>query len=394
MSKLFLLLPVALAIAACATDSPEHREPVVRDSAGIRIVENTTPQWQEGEVWRLSPEPVVDIGGGDREEEQLFRVVGALRLSDDRIVVANGGTNEIRFYGPEGAFLSASGSEGEGPGEFRWLYTVARLRSDSLVAYDGILHRATIFDANGNIGRTTPIERRGGLLVVGALQDGSLVGMRPDALIGRFGPGVSVDSGDYVAYGLDGAVDTIARFPRFEVFFHEGRPSVLDALALGRAAYGATGDDRIYLGWNDSYEIGSYSRTGKLLQLTRLNMSGRPLTADMIETYTAERVAGVRGESRRRRLEEYLSANPWPENLPAFREIRIDRRGNLWVEDYPAPGTSMNFWSVFDVEGFFLGRVTMPAEFSPLDIGPDYVLGVWRDADDVEHVRMYELVKP
>ena len=320
--------------------------------------------------------------------------MGALRLKDGRVVIADGGSSLLRFYDESGRHSLSVGGQGEGPGQFRWLYTVALLSSESLVTYDGILHRATIFDVNGNIGRTTPIERRGGLLVVGALQDGSLVGMRLDALIGRFGPGVSVDSGDYVAYGLDGAVDTIARFPRFEVFFHEGRPSVLDALALGRTAYGATGDDRVYLGWNDSYEIGSYSRAGKLLQLTRLNMSGRPLTADMIEAYTAERVAGVRGESQRRRLEEYLSANPWPENLPAFREMRIDRRGNLWVEDYPAPGTSMNFWSVFDVEGFFLGRVTMPAEFSPLDIGPDYVLGVWRDADDVEHVRMYELVKP
>ncbi len=35
----------------------------------------------------------------------------------------------------------------------------------------------------------------------------------------------------------------------------------------------------------------------------------------------------------------------------------------------------------------------MPPRFSPLDIGPDFVLGLWRDADDVEHVRMYDLVK-
>ncbi len=110
---------------ACGGPGDDAGVVTVRDSAGIRIVENTTPQWQEGERWRLSPEPVVDIGGGDREEDQLFRVVGALRLSDDRIVVANGGTNEIRFYGPGGAFLSASGGEGEGPGEFRRLSAVA-----------------------------------------------------------------------------------------------------------------------------------------------------------------------------------------------------------------------------------------------------------------------------
>jgi len=105
-------------------------------------------------VWRLSPEPVVDIGGGDREEEQLFRVVGALRLSDDRIVVVNGGTNEIRFYGPGGAFLSASGGEGEGPGEFRRLSALRRLRGDSLFAQDGRLYRSSVFDGQGRFIRT------------------------------------------------------------------------------------------------------------------------------------------------------------------------------------------------------------------------------------------------
>jgi len=36
----------------------------------------------------------------------------------------------------------------------------------------------------------------------------------------------------------------------------------------------------------------------------------------------------------------------------------------------------------------------LPPRFQPLDIGPDYILGLWRDADDVEQVRLYGLVKP
>ncbi len=40
------------------------------------------------------------------------------------------------------------------------------------------------------------------------------------------------------------------------------------------------------------------------------------------------------------------------------------------------------------------GTLGLPPRFQPLDIGPDYILGLWRDADDVEHVRMYQLVKP
>ncbi len=68
--------------------------------------------------------------------------------------------------------------------------------------------------------------------------------------------------------------------------------------------------------------------------------------------------------------------------------------GYLWVRAYDVPGHEANNWSVFDAEGTLRGAVELPPRFQPLDIGSDYVLGVWRDADDVEHVRMYALVKP
>ena len=51
-------------------------------------------------------------------------------------------------------------------------------------------------------------------------------------------------------------------------------------------------------------------------------------------------------------------------------------------------------WRVFDRTGRWSGTVTMPARFNPMDIGSDYVLGLWRDEDDVEHVRLYRLMKP
>jgi hypothetical protein len=36
----------------------------------------------------------------------------------------------------------------------------------------------------------------------------------------------------------------------------------------------------------------------------------------------------------------------------------------------------------------------MPPRFVPLEIGGDYVLGLARDADDIEQVRLHRLVKP
>jgi hypothetical protein len=90
-------------------------------------------------------------------------------------------------------------------------------------------------------------------------------------------------------------------------------------------------------------------------------------------------------------------------NLPAYAQL-VDNDRNLWVSDasldwYLAQGFSRVpagpvAWRVFDRDGRWLGSVTMPPRFRPMDIGSDYVLGLWRDADDVEHVRLYQLTRP
>ena len=108
----------AVPLAACADPAPQNTA-VVRDSAGVRIVENSTPIWHEGEAWRLSPEPIVDIGGGDTEDDQLFRVTGAARLSNGQIVIANGGSVELKFYASNGAHMFDAGGAGGGPGELQ-----------------------------------------------------------------------------------------------------------------------------------------------------------------------------------------------------------------------------------------------------------------------------------
>jgi hypothetical protein len=80
--------------------------------------------------------------------------------------------------------------------------------------------------------------------------------------------------------------------------------------------------------------------------------------------------------------------------MPAYRGIMLDRGGNLWVEEYRRPGDRVPRWTVFSAEGEFLGTLAVPERFAVHDIGDDYVLGRWADDMDIEHVRMYELVKP
>lgn len=44
----------------------------------------------------------------------LHRVAGGFRFADGHIVVANGGTQEVRVYDARGRFLLSGGRRGEG----------------------------------------------------------------------------------------------------------------------------------------------------------------------------------------------------------------------------------------------------------------------------------------
>ena len=48
---------------------------------------------------------------------------------------------------------------------------------------------------------------------------------------------------------------------------------------------------------------------------------------------------------------------------------------------------------MFDPEGIWLGRVLLPADFDPYEIGADYVLGRRRDSLNVETIQVLRLVR-
>ena len=81
------LLLAAVGFAACATDTMKYGDPVVRDSAGVRIVESDAPGWPVGAAWAVGNVPVTQIGTSDgAEHDELAEVAGAVRLANGNIV--------------------------------------------------------------------------------------------------------------------------------------------------------------------------------------------------------------------------------------------------------------------------------------------------------------------
>jgi hypothetical protein len=397
------LLPLlmALALSACDKGASRASGPTVSDSAGIQIVENHEPRWPDARSWRLSDQPLLDIGvlEGDADY-QLFQVAGAVRLTDGRIVVANAGTDELRFYDPAGRYLSSAGRRGGGPGEFEVLRWLGTLRGDSLVAYDWRNRRISVFDANGRFARAftlrTVAQAPPSHIHIGLFADGSvLIGAQRLFASGEIKTGLYHDTIFHLRFDQQGVLsDTIGRQLGAEVYIlaHDQGIEVVP-LPFAPSPHLGAYTNGFYFGRGDSYEIGYYSAEGGLVRSIRWIQPSTRVTGEDVERYIQRQLEGIEDEDERREIERVYTGLPFPEKLPAYREVSADADGNLWVEDHRRPGDDQPRWTVFDPAGEMLGVVEMPPRFRVYQIGSDFVLGRWRDDLDVEHVQLYELLK-
>jgi hypothetical protein len=391
-------MALLVTLAACGGDGAGPSGAVIRDSAGIQIVENTVPLWPEGKGWQLSENPVLTIGELEGDPSyQLYQVYDARRLNDGRIVVANAGSNELRFYDSKGRFLGAAGRKGGGPGEFKGLADVWALADDSLLTYDFRNDRISFFDPSGEFVRSFQLQSLTGgkssPSLVAPFADGSLL-IRARTMF--FSPqtegGLRRDSVLYLRCDPAGElIDSVGWYPGPEWYVksEEGRMAA-STRAFGRAPVAATIADAFYFGASDSYELARYDASGELQQLIRKTQQNVSVTAEDIERWKGEHFE-EEDENTRMFWERMHADMPFPETMPAYQRVVVDAESNLWVEEYRRPGDEQPRWTVFDPEGVMLGVVATPPNFQVFQIGSDFMLGRWTDELDVEHVQLYKL---
>lgn len=394
---------VVLAVAWTGCDGPGRRDAgaTTRDSAGVAIVESARPAWTPERAWRIDPEPLLQIGRMDGPPEYvLHRVRAAVPLDDGRIVVSNAGTNELRFYGPDGRFLLSAGRSGGGPGEFRALQQVWRLPGDSLLAYDLAPPRLSVFSPSGEFVRSVQVQSPDGrqVLIHGPLSDRSLV-VEGAPVWDEPGAATEVfrDLVPYFRYDADGTLlDTIGRFPAMDVFRLVTPTGVrLTNPPFSRVPARTVAGDRFYFAPADRYEIAVHSQDHGLERLIRLDREPRPVTAAEIAAFRAERMELATREGSGSSMADMLRQMAAPTTMPAHSyAMLVDPDGHIWVEDYRASPDEDRRWRVFSPTGEYLGEVHFPVTFEPLHIGTGSILGRWLDDADVEYVRAHRLLRP
>lgn len=386
---------------------------VQRDSAGIRIIENRDPRLPAARMWRVDPQPLLHIGGSETDSlYEFLRVMGVVRLTDGRLAIGVQGSHVVRFFDAQGRFVSGVGRRGDGPGEFRQILNLSRMRGDTLVVHD--LRRLHFYTADGRLVRTRVPQGEGQPYhdPQGHLDDGSSVavpwanpGPRPEraqrwadsTTLFRMGPG-------------EAPPQPLGRYPRWFQVAHDMVPTGVSPVFGPRIRVAAAGNT-IYVGFPEHYEIKALSPTGRVERIIRRIVPPRPVPRAVIADHRT-RVGNAPGEGGQpmpsAMRERRLALLAFADNFAAYSTIKADRTGHLWVlryepwEDAPEKWGPVSIytpphpteWDVFAPEGAWLGTVTLPAHFVPTDIGNNYLAGVWRDADDLEYVRVYRLTKP
>lgn len=386
----------AFIVVGC--QSTESDGNVVRDSAGIRIVENRHAVWSDDEGWRLDSSPALDIGS----RETLSQLGQTFRLRDGRIVVAHAGGNEILVYSAQGQLLARFGRRGAGPGEFQDISRTFLVgQGDSIMVYDYTQNRVSVFDTQGKLGRSERASPDGTpAFIEGVFDDGSflIVTPTPPSLEAR---GLVRPPRVLWRRASGRPAEELVQIPGTEMFYQQLPSGQVDFRSpfFGHTSHYAILHNRLLWAATDAFEIHVHSPDGKLLLLIQKEHAAREVTAADVDPLIDQRVMAVKDEAARSLVRRALSNMPTstfpmfgaaPDNGPA---ILVDDEGNIWVAEYTVPGDDRNTRMVFDSTGVWLGSVQFPPRFGPRHIGTDFVLGKARDSLDVEHIQLYALRK-
>lgn len=393
----FRILPLIVIAAGCRPGGEATSAgPTVRDSAGIRIVENSEPQWADEERWTLSSEPLVTIGNRDNDP-LLTQIVGANRLADGRIVVGDAGGPSIFFFSPTGELETEAGGTGDGPGEFgrldrTWLY-----RGDSLITFDVRGFRVSVFSPEGEYVRSMSMEPGGSAIFAphSSTAEGDILwtpylfsvsatgetGWRYDTVLRTDSDAVRVDSLislPSIYQEFDGTERVSLGFPPWGIF--------------------RTGPTRLLWARTDRPEIHRVDFDGQLVDILRWQNEPVPITSALRQEIIDELVANVREGPDDRGF--YSASNGfeerrYPEFAPPIEEMIADATGAVWVKGQTLPNRDTGrIWQIFHRDGHWLGEMVLPDRLTVLEIGSDYLLGAELDEFDVPAIVLYDIVKP
>jgi hypothetical protein len=373
-------------VAACSGESREGPLTTFTEQEGVTIAQTVL----DGELpYCDAEEEVLRIGspGGD-DATALFRLIAARKLSDGRIALLNAGSSEVKVFSSSGEPELQFGRRGDGPGEFRNVWSLQVLEGDTLVIGNYRPWQFTFFTASGEFVRA--VEMRP--IVIERPESAVALPGGTQFLVGEpcchSQTGFSDRNLTVARYGPDGALqDTVGSFPFDRLGYLEPELGY-----VGPPIFGATGavipleHDLILHTSGRGSQIDVRDLAGELRRSIR--WTGRPLRVEPRDGAEWRRITRQEYEERfpgvdPRVLEAQVGdGRPMADEFPSPEEIIASGDGRVWAKEYDRPfDEGPSRWLVFERDGAFACEVLLPTNFQVLEVGGDYLLA--RTTDDL-----------
>lgn len=372
------------ALACGVSDAGTPRTATVDTLPGGTVVVRNPADgiWTEASAWRVSEDLRLGAVGGEGPEQ--FGRIMAIQVDPwGRIYVLDGHAHEVRVFDSTGAYVRAFGREGGGPGELRRPMTMLFDPDGNLRVLDPPNNRISVFDTTGAY--------RAGPWMAGSFfttrwpggydDQGYFYNFLPD-----FGRAFR-----FVIVRFDSALtplDTI-RVPeykgeRFEYTSPDGNNRMETEVPFAPFQVWLLQPGRVmWEGVNDRYRFVSRSLVGDD-------------TLRIIEReYEPVAVSGADRDSALISLEDFvkeggrIDPSRIPGTKPAYSAFFLDRDENVWVLPFTETAQQDRLVDVFDPEGRYLGRVSLPFKLqsSPWPVITDrHLYAVTEDDLGVQYV--------
>ena len=383
------LLAILLTSCLGSEKSTSATRYVSTDSAGVQVAVTHWNDPSPAVGWTIGSVPRVTFGETGAEPVDFYEIDDAVRLSDGRVVVLDRGTKELLYFSRAGELQARAGGAGDGPGEFREPAGLAQFSGDTIAVYARRSQHLSLFERGGAWLLDRPIEKVDGLLPtrdfrLADVHDGSLILHNPTSFYVladmEEGP---INNPNY-RFATDGAFEGTVGEPS-TMWIHPTRV-LFDGARITDAA-----DGQLYIKDAARYEIRVYDYDGGLLRIHRLIRPAQPTSEEDLDRYKAFLRRDIPSADLVERLIAGVERSRLADSFPAIRQLYPDVLGNVWVEEYHPPWSTESSFGVFAANGPWLGTIAMPADFRPLQVGADFVLGVHIDELDVQHLVLYDL---
>jgi hypothetical protein len=323
---------------------------------GIEYVHNSgTPLHPEKSV---TFEEELSIGG--EEYEMLSQPMLFIVDKEGRIFISDYQDQAIKVFDSNGDFIQTIGRRGEGPGEFSSVGRMTFLPDGRLMVTDSRANRISFFDPEGNflgshhwtdrLGRVYYATDTDCVMSVYTFEESK------DPMAGRklFVKKFDFDGNEILSFG---------EFQIEETKTHTESSSGGTVMVMGISVphsphsifIADQARQRLYHCVNDEYLIDVFDENGKAILRIDRPYEPLPFTSDDAKEFRSQYE-----NSKNEGLKKMVQGMALPAVKTITPQMRVDDRGNLWVETYERKeeeGKVFTAYNIFNPDGYYEAKV-------------------------------------